>query len=448
MGLGTFMSALDTSVVNIALPVIGRDTGAPASTLEWVILSYLITVTASLLVFGRLADIHGRRRIYMLGLLIFTLSSAGCGLASTVGFLIAMRAVQAVGAAMILALGPAILVTAFPANERGQALGLSATMTYLGTSIGPGLGGLLTEHFGWPAIFLMNIPLGVLLLWIAWRELPQGGTFDKQPFDPAGAAAMAIGLVGLLFALSKGSEYGWRNPWICTAGGVGILALVSLVIIENKIPHPALDLRLFNDRRFSASILAAWLCYLTSAAISFLMPFYLQEAAGLQPARAGLIMMFVPIGMLLLTAASGRFSDRVGVRLPATTGMLLMAAGAFLLATMGLGNSIRFVAGYLFLTGVGAGMFTAPNNSAIMGAAPPNRQGVAGALLATARTMGFTTGVAVAAFIYTHTSGTAANLAPAIQQAVRWGLYTVSLTALAAAGCSLFRGGKRLSNSG
>jgi MFS family permease len=187
VGSGTFMSALDTSVVNVALPVIGCETGASVASVEWVVLAYLIVVSSALLAFGRLADIHGQRRIYMAGQLVFVLGSLACGLARGIGFLVAARALQAVGAAMLFALSPAILVAAFPAGERGRALGLQATMTYLGMAVGPGLGGLLAQRFGWPAIFFINVPFGLAAWALAWRTLHPDDVRTGQPFDPAGA---------------------------------------------------------------------------------------------------------------------------------------------------------------------------------------------------------------------------------------------------------------------
>ena len=440
VGSGTFMSALDTSVVNVALPVIGRETGATVASVEWVVLTYLIVVSSSVLAFGRLADIHGKRRIYMAGQVVFTLGSLACGLARGIGFLIAGRALQAVGAAMLFALSPAILVSAFPAGERGRALGMQATMTYLGMAIGPGLGGFLVQHFGWPAIFFINVPIGLLMWGLAWRALHPDGGDGEQPFDPAGATAVAIGLAAGLFALSKGGEWGWGHPAILAAAALGAGAGGALVAIERRCAHPALDLRLFANRRFTASILAAWLCYVCAAAVAFLMPFRFLLGAGWEPARVGVWMMAVPAGMLSVAAASGHLSDKVGVTLPATLGMLLVATGTACLAGFGVDSAGR-AAAFLALTGVGAGLFTAPNNSAIMGAAPRARHGVAGAMLAAARTTGFAAGVALAGLIYA--AGTGHGLAPApaaVARAVRDGLWATSAAALLGAFFSLLRG--------
>jgi len=439
---GSFMSALDASVVNVALPVIAETTGAAVSAVEWVILIYLITSSASLLLFGRLADLHGKRAIYMAGQAVFTAGSLCCGLAGTIGLLISARALQAVGSAMVFALSPAILISAFPAGERGRALGLQATVTYLGLAVGPGLGGFLTQHWGWPSIFFINLPIGVALLALAWKNLPVDRRKSNQPFDPAGAAAMAAALAAMLLFLSQGGHVGWSHPGILALGVVAVLAAAAFVWIERRIPHPALDFGLFRNRRFSASILAAYLCYLATAAVSFLLPFYLLAARGCTASRTGLVMMAVPLAMMTVTGASGSLSDRIGVRIPATAGMLLMSAGLFGLGGLRADTGLMVIVTALVLSGLGTGLFTAPNNSAIMGSVPAGRQGVAGALLAAARTVGFATGVALAGLVYTTVLGGPHETAgpDAVARAVRTGMRLIAFVPLAAAAFSLLRG--------
>ena len=334
VGLGTFMAALDGSAVNVALPVIRAMTRSSIPTVEWVVLAYLITVSSSLLVFGRLADIYGKRCIYMTGQAVFVLGSLGCGVAGSIGVLIAARVLQAAGGAMMIALSPSILISAFPGAERGRALGLQATLTYLGLSVGPALGGWLTQHWGWPSIFFVNVPVGLCALAAAHAVLRPERQDGGTPFDPAGALAMALSLASLLFVFSKGGDLGWRHPLI--AGGALLAAgsIVLFVSIERRSEHPALDFGLFLDRTFSASVLAAYLCYLSTAAVSFLMPFYLLTAAGYSAARAGDMLMAVPLAMVVVTGPSGYLSDRIGSRIPATLGMALMAAGIALLGSL------------------------------------------------------------------------------------------------------------------
>lgn len=442
---GSFMSSLDGSVVNVALPVISRTTRAPVSTVEWVILIYLITSSAALLLFGRLADIHGKRAIYMGGQFVFVLGSLCCGLSHSIGLLIASRALQAVGSAMIFALSPAILISAFPASERGRALGLQATVTYLGLSIGPVLGGFLTQHWGWPSVFFINIPIGLAMLGLAHHVLRADRQATGQPFDPAGAATMALALAAILLFLTRGGELGWNRPGIAALAVLAAVSGTAFIRIERRSPHPALDFGLFRSRRFSASMLAAYLCYLSSASVSFLLPFYLLGAAGRSPGQAGLVMMAVPVAMMSVTGLSGYLSDRIGVRLPATTGMVLIAAGLFLLGGLPPGFHPLHTVAALAVVGFGVGLFTAPNNSAIMGSAPPHHQGVVGALLAAARTVGFATGVALAGVVYTTVlGGPHETAAPGtIARAVRLGMRLIAFFALAGAAASLLRGHRR-----
>ncbi len=442
VGSSTFMSALDTSIVNIALPVIGRETGAAISTLEWVALAYLITVSATLLPFGRLGDLYGKRTIYMIGQACFGMGSLFCGLAGGIAWLVAARVLQALGAAMLFALSPAVLVAVFPARERGKALGLQATMTYLGMSIGPGLGGFLTQHFGWPSIFFINVPISLGMLLVSFRVLRRDNRSASTPFDLRGAGAMAAALAALLFALSKGPELGWSSPAVSAALAVTLLAWLVFFWTEARIPHPTLDIRLFRSKVFSASTLAAFLCYLATAATNFLMPFFLIQGCALTAQRAGMAMMMVPLGMLALTAASGHWSDRAGPRTPTVLGMLLMALGALLTRSLTPATPFGHILLLMLLIGLGAGLFTAPNNSAIMGAAPGTRQGVAGAILSAARTIGYACGVAMGGLIFTlelqRRPGLPARIM--VQVGLHTGMLVVSAMALAAAALCLFRG--------
>ena len=442
IGSGTFMSALDTSIVNLALPVIRGATRASVSTVEWVVLAYLITVSSALLLFGRLADIHGRRRIYVTGQLVFVLGSLACGLSGHIGGLIAARIAQALGAAMIFALSPAILVSTFPGSERGRALGMQATMTYLGMSLGPGVGGVLLGHCGWASIFFVNVPVGLVMLAVAAKVLhPDRPEAARQVFDPAGAATLALALASLLFVLSKGGELGWGHPLIVGLAAVAAGAGAVFVAVERRASQPALDLRLFQNRLFTASVLSAYLCYWVAASVSFLMPFFLLSACGYSPPHAGLVMMSVPVAMMVVTGPSGWLSDKIGVRVPATMGMAGMVAGLVLLSGLPLSAAAGWTAACLACVGLGAGLFTAPNNSAIMGEVPENRRGVAGAILSAARTVGFASGVALAGLVYTGCLAAAgdAGSAEAAAHAVHMGLRVTVAFALAGTVCSALR---------
>lgn len=401
VGIGTFMSALDGSVVNTALPIIGRETHSPLPTLEWVILVYLLTIISTLLMFGRLSDIYGRKRFYLAGMSVFVIGSALCGLAPGVGVLILFRGIQALGSAMALALGPAILTQTFPSCERGRALGMQATLTYLGLATGPALGGLLTHHLGWRSVFYINVPIGMIVLPIAIKALKQERSESSQSFDVIGTILMAVGLSSLMFAFTKGPHIGWNSPPVFLTLALGIVTLTSFIVVERTTRNPLLDLTLFRNWTFAASTFAAFLNYVCSAAVSFIMPFYLIYACGYRVDFAGLLLIATPAVMSVTAMPSGWLSDRFGPRLPATIGMAITVSALLLLRTLQAGTHPLVVSLHLAMIGLGIGLFTSPNNSAIMGSAPISSRGIAGAILATARNLGFVIGVACAGMIYT-----------------------------------------------
>lgn len=443
VGAATFMSALDGSVVNTALPTIGRQTQTDVSTLSWVVLIYLLTVSSTLLVFGRLADIYGQRRIYISGLSIFVLGSILCGFSPGIAALIGSRSVQAFGASMLFALGPAVLTSVFPGRERGRALGLQATVTYLGLATGPAVGGLITEHLGWRWIFFINVPIGLIVIPSAVRILKRGSPSAKQPFDPVGAVVLAVALASLIFGLNRGEIYGWDNPLVLSALILAVVSFTALVIVERRIAHPVLDFRLFSNRVFAASTVSAFLNYMASSSVSFLMPFYLIDACGYRVGQAGLILMSTPITMALVASWSGWLSDKVGQQIPATVGMAFTVVGLLLLRTLHPNASPAEIIPHLALIGFGIGLFTSPNNSAIMGSAPRGRQGIAGAILATARNIGFAMGTAVAVMIY---SSRLSSLRPAVSEpaaitrSMQDAMTTIALVAIVGVVISAFRG--------
>lgn len=402
VGIGTFMSALDGSVANIVLPLVSRAFGSDVATVEWVVTLYLLVVSGLLLSFGRLGDLRGHKPVYVVGFAVFVLSSALCGLAPTVGTLIAFRALQALGAAMLFANGPAILTKNFPSAQRGQALGLQATMTYLGLTVGPSLGGWLADQFSWRAVFYINVPVGLLALLLSLRFIPHDpATAQPERFDLAGAVTFMAGLVTLLLGLNEGYAWGWTSPAILGLLATAGLFLGAFVVIERRVPNPMLDLSLFQRRLFSASTASAVLNYICIYSIIFLMPFYLIQGRGLDPAQAGLLLTAQPLVMAVAAPLSGTLSDRIGARLPGTVGMIILAVGMFLLSRLGPQSPPGYVAAALAIVGLGTGTFISPNTSALMGAAPRHRQGIASGVLATARNFGMVLGVGLAGAIFT-----------------------------------------------
>jgi len=407
IGIGTFMTALDGSVVNTILPVLRNTFSASIASIEWVVTVYLLVISGLLLSFGRLGDMQGHKKIYLLGFFIFIASSALCGLAGSVQLLTILRAVQALGGAMLAANSPAILTKSFPARQRGQALGLQATMTYLGLTIGPSLGGWLTEQFSWRTVFYINVPVGLLAIILSLQFIQKDPHSEHhESFDYLGAALFMTGLTALLFGLNQGQDLGWSSAPIILSFIVAISALVMFWWVETRATAPMLDLNLFKSMQFSLSVISAIFNYMCVYCVIFLMPFYLIQGLEMSPSRAGLILTAMPIVMAIAAPISGGLSDRFGTRFLAVLGMSILAVGLFLLARLEPFSSPLNIASRLAVTGLGLGIFISPNTSALMGTAPRQRQGIASGVLATSRNLGMVLGVGYAAAIFTTRLGT------------------------------------------
>lgn len=402
IGMSTFMSALDTSVVNTVLPVINNSFGSEIATVEWVVIIYLLIVSGLLLSFGRLGDIRGHKPVFLTGFSIFIISSALCGWAPSIEALIGFRGFQALGAAMLAANSPAILTKNFPASQRGQALGLQATMTYLGLTVAPSLGGWLTDLVSWRAVFYINVPVGLIAVILAWMFIPQDKhTGRREPFDLLGAFIFIAGLIALLLAMNQGYAWGWYSIPIMGLFLFSGVFLASFIYVENRSQSPILDLQLFKNRVFSAAAVSAILNYIAVFSILLLMPFYLLQGRGFSPSQAGLILTIQPIVMAIVAPISGSISDRIGTRIPTVIGMIILSLGIFLMSRFSPNTPIYEVGIALGIVGFGTGIFISPNNSAIMGAAPKERQGIAAGILATARSTGMVLGVGLAGAIFT-----------------------------------------------
>jgi EmrB/QacA subfamily drug resistance transporter len=445
IGVGTFMSALDGSVVNTTLPVITDDFQTDVATIEWVVTTYLLVVSGLLLSVGRLGDLRGNKSTYISGFVVFVVGSALCGSAPSPLFLIAARALQAIGAAMLFANSPAILTKNFPASQRGQALGLQGAMTYLGLTTGPFLGGWLADTLGWHSVFYINVPIGLIAIWLSLTVIPNDNpTGQAERFDLAGAITFMVGLVTLLYALNQGHSLGWTSPLILGLFIASLLTLGLFIWIEMRTRAPMLDLSLFQRRVFSLSTISPILNYICVYSVLFLTPFYLIQGRGLSASQTGLIMTAQPIIMALTAPLSGKLSDRVGSRLPTTLGMLIMAAGLFLLSRLTLDAPLWLVVLGLAIGGFGTGLFVAPNNSALMGAAPRNRQGIAAGVLALARNVGMVLGIGLTGAIFTtYLSRGNPGGAGALVQAFDAGLLFASVVSLLAAVTSFARGDDR-----
>jgi EmrB/QacA subfamily drug resistance transporter len=400
VAMGIFLATIDGSIVNVALPTLVAELNASFATVQWVVLAYLLTLATLLPSVGRLADMRGKKSIYVYGLGVFTVGSVLCGLAPTVGWLIAMRVVQAVGAAMILALGQAILTEAFPPSERGRALGISGAIVSIGIITGPTLGGLILGSLSWHWIFFVNLPVGILGVWIAMRSLPKSQPRGGQVFDIAGAAALFVALFALLMALTLGQGWGFGNVRILAMFAVAIGALFLFIAIERRVAQPVVDLNLFRNREFSVNIVTALIVFIAMSGTILLLPFYLEGIRGYAVAQVGIILAVTPICVGIVSPYSGAMSDRFGTRRITVIGLSILLVGFGALSTLRMETPLWAYVLRMIPVGIGLGVFQSPNNSAILGAAPSNRLGVASGLLALTRTMGQSMGIAVSGALW------------------------------------------------
>ena len=400
IALGVIMATLDASVVTIALPTLQRAFGAPLSTVEWVALAYTLTLTGLLLAGGRLADARGRRNVYGTGLILFTVASGLCGAAPTVEALIALRVLQGVGAALVSGNGSALLVQAFPAEQRGRALGAFGAMVGVGLAVGPPLGGLVVAHASWRWIFLVNLPLGVLTWNMLQRRVPADRPAAADAPGPAslfgfGVApfAWAVALAALALALTRGPDAGWGDPMVLGPGVGGVVLLVLFIASQRAASQPLLPLDLVTGP-LGAAVTLTFLGQVLSAGVGFHMPLVLEETGGFTPARSGAWLAVLPLAALFCAPVAGRLADRVGARTLTTAGLLITAIGLWILSQLGaMPAGVRLAAG-LILVGVGLGLFTVPNASAVLSLVPPDRLGVASGLQGTTRNLGLAAGIA------------------------------------------------------
>ena len=401
VSLGILMGTLDSSIVNIALRTLVQDLNTSFAKVEWVVLSYLLVITAFILGVARLGDMFGKKRIYVGGLILFTVGSALCGIAPNVDWLIGFRALQGLGAVMVTALGAAIVTEVFPAHERGRAIGIIGSAVSVGIALGPSLGGVLIGLSGWRTIFLVNVPIGILAVVISAAFIPQSSPAQtRQSFDFPGAIILTVALACYALGMTVGQSRGFSDPLIVGLLAGALIGLIVFVLVEARIRQPMLDLSIFRNTLFSTNLLLGVLVFVALASNALVMPFFLEQGQGYSITKTGFLLAVVPVFIAVIAPLSGYLSDRFGTRVIAIIGLILITAGYFLSSTLTADVSI---AGYLLrLTpiGIGFGVFQSPNNSAVMGSVERNRLGVASGLLALSRTLGQTTGFALIGAIF------------------------------------------------
>jgi len=395
--VGAFMGQLDASIVTLALPSLRGEFHASLGAVGWVALAYLIALAGSIAAVGRLADMVGRKLLYTYGFVVFALASVGCALAPGLGWLVGLRALQGVGAALLQANSVALVAASVPSGSLGRALGLQGAAQAAGLALGPSVGGLLIGVGGWRLIFLVNAPVGLVGVVLGWFFLPRSrGLAPRQRFDWPGLVLFLPAIGCLLFGLSEASRAGAAAG----AGTLGFLAAalvlgVAFVTRERHTHAPMINLGLLRRRAFSAGLVSAMICYLTLFGTLLVAPFQLEGPLGLSPGGAGLVLSALPLAIGLVAPAAGALADRRGGRALALVGLALAACA---LALMALAHrSAPFIAGELALVGAGVGLFSAPNNAVIMAQAPLAQAGLAGGLVNLTRTVGTALGVSVGA---------------------------------------------------
>ncbi len=401
VGLGVLMATIDISVINVSLPTLVQALRTDFPTIQWVILSYILVITSTMLTMARLGDMVGKKQIYQLGLGIFTLGSFLCALSPTVYWLIGFRALQGCGAVMVQSLGIALVTEAFPAQERGRALGISGGIVSVGLALGPPIGGLIIGLASWHWIFLINIPIGLLAIGATGLFIPSHKTKrGDQRFDFLGGLVLLATIIAYALGMTIGQHLGFNNAKVLLLLSGAGLGLGLFVRVEKKSPQPMLNPQLFKNTLFSINLLMGWLVFIVLGG-TFTLPFYLELVKGYPTEKVGLLMMVVPISMGLISIIAGALSDRFGPRGISLLGLMLLVLGCLSISDLKVETTALGYIFHLLPLGLGLGLFLAPNNSAVMGGAPKEHLGVASGLLALSRTMGHTTGIPLAGVLFT-----------------------------------------------
>jgi EmrB/QacA subfamily drug resistance transporter len=442
--VGAFLGQLDASIAGLVLPTLEETFAAPVATVEWVAIAYLVVLAALVVPFGRLADLAGRKLLYTAGFAVFIVGSALCGFAPSLAWLIVFRVVQAIGAAMLQANSIAIITAAVARRRLGRAIGVQGAAQAIGLSVGPSVGGFLIDGLGWRWVFFIAVPFGILGALLGWLVLPcttrVAESERPERFDWIGAMLLGPSVALLLLALTFANDWGWSSPSFLAVSLLAAITLGGFVASERRAMSPLVDFSLFCARLFTIGILAGLLSYAVLFGSLFLIPFYLERILGRTPAEAGLLLTPVPVALGIMAPLAGSLTDRFGSRLPTVIGMFLSAVALLALAVLP-SDALSTTLLLLGLLGVGLGLFTPPNNSAIMGTAPQHRLGVAGGILNMTRSLGTSLGVALtgallAVLLSAHSGGRVEgtiNIEPAALQAAfhQTLLFLAALSALA-----------------
>ena len=405
ISLASFMSALDGTIVNIALPTISRGFDISTSTVSWVSTIYLLVMAGCVLIFGKLSDGIGFKKVFLSGFVIFTIGSFSCGLLpdllSSFPVLIGSRAFQAVGGAMITAIAPAMITAYIPMKQKGKAMGIIMTVAALGTAIGPSIGGVLTQFLSWHWIFFINVPVGIIAILLGTKVIP-ASTPHHQPagFDKAGAFLIFIGLAALLFAVSEGNTLGWTTPVILVSIALAIITLAYFVWHELRVTDPLLELRLFKNKNFLLTNMIMSLVFFSFAGINYLLPFYLQYVKGYGTSDSGLILTALSVAMMVSGILAGILYNRVGGRALCIAAGCFLVAGFYMMTLLRVGSSTGFVILCLIVIGFSLGLMITPASNMIMNSVGKGYQGMVSSLTSLERFAPLTLGIAFANLVF------------------------------------------------
>jgi EmrB/QacA subfamily drug resistance transporter len=405
VSFGLFMIMLDNTVVNVALPAIQRDLGADLSELQWVVTGYALTFAALMLIGGKVADAYGRRRIFVLGIAVFTLASLWCGLAGSGEMLIAARVLQGGGAALMNPATLSIIAAAFPPRERGMAIGIWAGVSALALAIGPLVGGLITEHLHWSWIFFVNVPIGIVAIAASYLFIDESRDETHVRLDIPGLATSGIGLFALTYALIEANTYGWGSTRIVGSFVVAAAALAGFVLLERHQRAPLLPLELFRNRTYTGSNIVVLLVALAMFGVFFFVSLYMQNILGYSAVQTGAAFLPMTILIILIAPIAGRASDRIGSRGLLTAGMTLIAIQLLLLSRLDETATYWHLLPAFLIGGVGMALTMTPSAAAATRSVPVEKAGVGSAVLNASRQVGGSLGIAVIGAIMAHEAG-------------------------------------------
>ena len=399
-GSGIYMSTLSNGIVNVALPVLTREFDASLVLAQWVVLAYILCITGLLLPAGRLADMLGRKEVFLTGFVVFASGAALCGLAPNLQWLIAARVLQGIGGAMVQANSGALVTLAFPRSERGRALGMIGSSVSAGALSGPVIGGLITAYLGWRWAFYVIVLVSVIATPVGLWLLRKAPVNRDQRFDLPGATLFMLAVGSLMLGLNRGPLSGWSSPLVVGLLSVSLVSTVVFLMVERRVSQPTVDLRLFRNRGFSAAVGAGFLSFLAISTTVLLMPFYFQYVLRLPPDQAGLLLAVQSFTMMVFSPISGWLSDHLGSRMMTSVGLTLEVIGLGSIAMLTENDHPLWAAARLAVLGLALAVFNSPNSSAMYGSVPPERLGLVGGFQALTRNLGQSIGQTLAGTLW------------------------------------------------